>query len=446
MSRRMHIGVGLTMSHLNGRWRTPGSWVHRTYPDLGMFEDMVRIAERGCLDMVFFGDATGIPATWNNSHEEGARWGLHWPRQDMSPYIGALSQVTKHIGFGLTYASTFMPPFYVARLLNSLDHITNGRIAFNVVTSSRGADAANYGFDQLMDHDERYERMEEFIHVCKALWDSIEPDAFLWNRATGEVVDPSKVHRINHVGKHFKVAGPLSAVPSPQRHPVLIQAGMSPRGHKAAASFANLSFADAPSREARVRHRKGLDAALIAAGRDPRDLGIMLLQSVIVGETKEEARAKKERMLTLFPEAAAGPLLSYNLGFDLSKLPERFSPAELNAQIIAAQASPSGMVARLAEQLGPDGTMTRKEFFQLGLRFSTGYERTMAGTVAEVADYFEAEFEAMGECGGFMVDAGYTAPRALMDVVDHLIPELQRRGRFRKKYQGRTLREHLAED
>ena len=137
MKPKMHLAFDLSFTHTDGRWRTPGSWIHRDYPDISMFEDFARIAERGCIDMIFFGDGSGIPATWRGSEEEGARWGIQWPRKDMSPYITAMSRVTKHIGFGLTYASTFMPPFYVARLLNSLDLVTNGRMAFNVITSTR---------------------------------------------------------------------------------------------------------------------------------------------------------------------------------------------------------------------------------------------------------------------------------------------------------------------
>ncbi len=185
MKTKMHLACDLSYTHLDGRWRTPGSWVHRTYPDVTMFEDIARIAERGCIDMLFFGDGTGIPATWQGTEEVAVRWGIQWPRQDMSPYIAAMSRVTQHVGFGLTYASTFMHPFYVARLLNSLDILTNGRIAFNVITSTRRSDAANFGFDELMEHDLRYERMEEFVDVCKALWSSVEPDAFVWDREVG---------------------------------------------------------------------------------------------------------------------------------------------------------------------------------------------------------------------------------------------------------------------
>src|SRR5208337_4714686 len=191
-------------------WRLPGSWVDRLHPNIGMFEEVARTAERGGFDMIFFGDSTGIPDTWEGSIEDAVRHGVAWPRFEMSPWIATMARVTHHLGFGLTYASTFMHPFYTARLLNSLDHITNGRIAFNVITSQRRADYANYGYDELVDHNERYDRLEEFIDVCRALWTSVAPDAFVWDRKTGIVADKAKVHAINHVGKFFKVKGPLS--------------------------------------------------------------------------------------------------------------------------------------------------------------------------------------------------------------------------------------------
>src|SRR6201996_8840410 len=217
MPKQMHLALDVSWTQVETAWRLPGSWVGRHYPDVGLFEDIARIAERGLFDMIFFGDGTGIPNTWEGGIDAAVRRGVAWPRLDMSPWITAMSRVTSHVGFGLTYASTFMHPFYVARLLNSLDHLTNGRIAFNVVASTRRADAANYGFDQLMEHDLRYERMEEFIHVCKWLWASGAPDAFGWEPDPGGVVaDPKKVQAINHAGAFFKVKGPLSCVPSPQ--------------------------------------------------------------------------------------------------------------------------------------------------------------------------------------------------------------------------------------
>jgi FMN-dependent oxidoreductase (nitrilotriacetate monooxygenase family) len=443
MKPKMHLAFDLSFTHTDGRWRTPGSWIHRTYPDVSMFEDFARMAERGCIDMLFFGDGSGIPATWRGSEEEGARWGIQWPRQDMSPYIVAMSRVTKHIGFGLTYASTFMPPFYVARLLNSLDCVTNGRMAFNVITSTRRSDAANYGFDELMEHNSRYDRMEEFVDVCKALWASVEPDAFVWDRESGTVVDPAKVHPINHKGQFFKVRGPLSTVPSPQGRPVLIQAGGSPRGIQASAHFADHIFAASPPRAGKIRHRKALDEALVEKGRDPSKVGMLFSTTFIVGASEAEAKAKKEALLGMIPDEAVGAYLSHNIGFDFSTLPDKFSPAEVNRQIIATQASPMSFVSKLAEELGETGEMTREDFFQRGLQVATGYDRAVAGTPEQLADFMEEEFEATGCRGGFMISHPYSTPRDMMDIIDFLIPELQRRGRFRTAYEGKTLSENL---
>jgi alkanesulfonate monooxygenase SsuD/methylene tetrahydromethanopterin reductase-like flavin-dependent oxidoreductase (luciferase family) len=198
-----------------------------------------------------------------------------------------MSRVTSHVGFGLTYASTFMHPFYVARLLNSLDHITNGRIAFNVISSQRRSDYENYGYDELIDHGERYDRMEEFIAVCKARWSSVDADAFVWDRLNGLVADPAKVRPINHVGRFFKVKGPLSVVPSPQGHPVLIQAGGSKRGIWAAAGFVDHVFGAGKGIRLMAQQRDDMDAALRDRGRDPEQVGIVWATKVIVGETED---------------------------------------------------------------------------------------------------------------------------------------------------------------
>jgi FMN-dependent oxidoreductase (nitrilotriacetate monooxygenase family) len=409
-----------------------------------MFQEIALLAERGRVDMIFFGDGTGIPSSWRNSQDVAVQWGIGWPRQDMSPFIAALAQSTQHVGFGLTYASTFMHPFYTARLLNSLDHVTNGRIAFNVITSTRRADAANYGFDELMAHEARYDRMEEFVDVCKALWDSVAPDAFIWDETTGQVADPAKVRPINHKGRFFKVRGPLNSVPSPQLHPVLIQAGGSPRGIRASAHFANLIFGASKPLDLQIRHRHDLDAALLAEGRDPAEVGILWDLLVVVGETAAEAKARRELLLTSVPMEAAGAFLSHQSGYDFSTLPARFSLLELNEQIAATHASPVGFIHRLAHELGERTEITREEFFEHGLRDATGYHHTFAGSASQVADHFEEIFEATGERGGFMIAHPQAVPRELGAVVDFLIPELRRRGRFRSEYEGSTLRENLG--
>ena len=192
-----------------------------------MYGEIARIAERGLFDMLFSGDGTGIPSTWRGWRDAAVKWGISWPRQEMSPLMTAMSRVIQHLGFGVTYSTTFMHPYYLARLLNSLDHVTGGRIAFNVITSTRRSDFQNYGFDDIMDHDARYDRMEEFIDVCRELWDSVKSDAMIWDFDSGFVGDPAKVRSVDHRGQFFKVRGSLNTPPAPQGRPILLQAGGS---------------------------------------------------------------------------------------------------------------------------------------------------------------------------------------------------------------------------
>jgi FMN-dependent oxidoreductase (nitrilotriacetate monooxygenase family) len=441
----MHLAFDLSWTHLEGRWRVPGSWTGRTYPNIGIFKEIASIAERGLIDMIFFGDNSGIPNSWRDSIDEAVRWGIGFPRQDALPYIAALAQVTKHVGFGLTYSSTFMHPYYVARLLNSLDHLTQGRIAFNVVTSTRVADAQNYGFDTLMPHDARYERLEEFVDVCKALWASVDPDAFVWDRETGIVVeDPGKVRPIDHVGNHFKVKGPLSCVPSPQGRPVLVQAGASPRGIQASAHFADYIFGAPLPTKFKVRHRQALDAALLEKGRDPGQVGILWNITLVVDETEADAKRRRDHTLDALPFEAAAAFISGMVGYDFSTLPARFRLRELNEAIAATGASPAGFVHALELEIGGETEITRDDFFEQAMLYVSGHHQTIAGTAAQVADHLEEEFEATGRRGGFMIAHPIATPRDLLNVVDFLIPELQRRGLYHTAYRGTTLRENLA--
>jgi long-chain alkane monooxygenase len=446
MPKRMHLAFDLSYIHMEGRWRMPGAWAGARYPDVAMFEEIARIAERGLLDMLFSGDGTGVPSTWQKSRDAAVRWGVSWPRQDLAPYAVAMSRVTKHLGFGVTYSTTFMHPYYMTRLFNSLDHVTGGRIAFNVITSTRRSDYANYGYDDIVNHDERYDRMEEFIDVCRALWDSVEPDAMVWDEETGQVGNPAKVHDVAHRGRFFKVSGPLNTPPSPQGRPVLLQAGNSPRGVRASAYVADMVFgADMPL-ELQVKQRKMLDEALISMGRDSRSLGIVWQQPCVVAETEREAVARRELLLDAIPAEGVGVYLSHNGGYDFSTLPQRFTLDELHREIIASQASPGGFVREMVTRLGADAEITREEFFDYGRRFATSYTRTIAGTPGRVADILEEKFEATGSHGGFMLGHVVSMPHDLAAIVDLLVPELQRRGRFRREYKGITLRENLFDD
>ncbi len=441
----MHLAFNLSYTHMNGRWHLPGAWDDRTFPDVTLYEDAARLAERGCLDMLFSGDGTGVPDTWGGSRDDAVSWGVMYPRVDMNPVMVAAARVTKHVGLGLTYSSTFMHPYYMARLMSSLDHLSGGRIAMNLVTSTRRSDAANFGFDELMEHNSRYERMEEFVAVCHKLWDATEADAMIWDRATGRVADPAKVHDVKHSGRFFKVDGPLNTPPSPQGRPVIIQAGGSPRGVRASAAIADHVFgADMPIAQ-QAKQRAALDEALVAVGRDPDSVGVLWQTPLAVRETAREANAARDLLLTTLPADGVGVYLSYHAGYDFSTLPGSFTLRELQAAIAATNASPMGLVHKLALKLGADTQITRAEFLEHGLLAATQYENTVAGTPSQIADHLEMAFEATGSRGGFMLGQTIAVMADLAAVVELLVPELQRRGRFRGEYTGRTLRENLAE-
>lgn len=445
MPGTIHLGFDFSYNHMGGRWRLPGALGGHVFPDVALYEEVARVAERGCLDILFSGDGTGVPDTWRGSRDTAVEWGVNWPRQDLQPIMVAMSRVTRHIGFGITYSSSFMHPYYMARLMNALDHVTGGRIAMNLVASTRPADFRNYGMDTMMDHSGRYERMEEFVDVCRKLWDATAADAMLWDAATGRVGEPDRVRAMRHEGRYFTVKGPLNTPPSPQGHPVLIQAGGSPRGVRASAYVADHVFGADMALPLQVRQRALLDAALTELGRDPAAVGILWQQPIVVAETAAEAVARREALLGLFPPDAVGAYLSYNIGYDLSTLPGRFTLGELHKEIVAANASPAGFVGELVETLGAGTEMTREEFLERGRLAATGYDKTIAGTAAEMADHLEAVFEATGSRGGFMLGHTPSLLRDLGAVVELLVPELQRRGRVRREYRGRTLRENLAE-
>jgi FMN-dependent oxidoreductase (nitrilotriacetate monooxygenase family) len=440
----MHIAFDLSFTHTEGAWARQGSWVGLDFPDVRMYMELARTAERAGVGMLFFGDGSGVPSTWRGSIEPAVEWGIQWPRHDMSPVIAAMSTVTDRIGFGLTYSSTFMHPFYVARLLNSLDHVTGGRIAFNVVASTRGADAANYGFAELMDHDLRYERMEEFIAVCRALWDSVAPDAIVRDRETKRFADPSKVHPIDHAGRFFTVKGPLASVPSPQYHPLIVQAGNSPRGIAASAQFADLIFGFGGNITSQQRHRKLLDEALLAEGRDPAHVGILWATQVIVGRTAAEARERSDSAQEFWSEEATATYLSHNAGYDFSTLPQSFRLAELRDEIVAVNASPAGLIGSLIAEFGEDHTMSRGEFFEDGRRRAAGLDHSLVGDAATVADALEENFAATGSRGGYMFSCPLAMPSGFAGISELLLPELRRRGVLASQYPGATLRENLA--
>jgi long-chain alkane monooxygenase len=262
-SEIIHLAADLSFLHTDYLWRMPGSWIGYSYYGTSEFyEDIARIAARGVMDMLFFGDTGGTSEDFGGNHEAVVRYGAKWPRHDMTPMIPLMAKAASGVGFALTLSTTYHHPFHCARLFNALDHVTRGRIAWNAVTSAYKNEAANYGFDVMMDHDERYVRAREFLDVSCKLWNSVEPDALVLDRDRGIYADPKKVHRVDHRGRYFNVRGPLPALPSPQRRPVIIQAGLSGPGMNLAATYAELQFSTRRSSTVKrlTRHWQTSDA------------------------------------------------------------------------------------------------------------------------------------------------------------------------------------------
>jgi len=434
----MHLAADISFLHTDYLWRMPGSWVgYPYYSSSEFYEDIARIADRGVMDMLFFGDTGGTPEDYGGSYHAVVEHGAKWPRHDMSPMIPLMARAAQGVGFAWTLSTTYHHPFHCARLFNALDHVTKGRVAWNAVTSAYKNEAANYGYDEMMEHDERYVRADEFCNVACRLWDSVEPDAVVLDREKGVFMDPTKVHRIDHRGKYFNVRGPLPALPSPQRRPVIIQAGLSPPGLKLCAEFADLQFSTRRTLPSMQAHRAALDAALAQAGRTPRDIGILWSIRVEVAESDAEYAERERRYLEAVPPDAGLIEMSFQFNVDFSKARPDMRVADF-AEEVASQKGNLGSFDEIVKTVDPK--LTLREFSK---RYLLDRVLAATGTPRKIADKLEELHHGTGANGGFILARGFSASDNLKNFVDFVVPELQRRGLSKKKYTGRTLRENL---
>ena len=259
-SELIHLAADLSFFHTDYLWKMPGSWSGYPYyarPDF--YEDIARTASRGVMDLLFFGDSAGVSEDYGGNHHAVVRYGVKWPWHDMMPMIPCMARAAAGVGFGITMSTTYHHPFYVARLFNALDHVTEGRIAWNAVTSRSKNEAANWGYDKLIEHDARYEQAQEHLQVVRALWDSVEDGALVYDRENGVLGDPEKVHVLNFRGRYYNVRGPLPSLRSPQGRPVIIQAGQSGPGLDLAATYADMQFSTRRTIPSMKEHRARLD-------------------------------------------------------------------------------------------------------------------------------------------------------------------------------------------
>ena len=444
MTPRMPLAFDLSFTHTDGAWRNPGSWVgypYYTQPEI--WEDVARTIERGVVDMVFFGDGVGIPDTWQGSIDAAVRLGVQWPRHDMSPLVSIMARATKHVGFCLTYSPTYMHPYYVARHIASLDHVTGGRMAVNLITSARRSDAANYGFDELLAHAERYEIADEFIDVCRGLWSSVDRDAIVLDHESGRFADPGKVHYLDHDGPHFQVRGPLNMVPCPQYHPIIIQAGASDRGIRSFARNADVMFAVSPSAAAMRDLRERLNAALQEVGRQPDEIPILWAATPVMGESREVAEARYQDVIDLIPTEVGAIYLSHKCGFDFSTLPMPMPLGKVMAEVDAAHGSTAYMGKMLATE-GPEALISLDDLAALAIDYDLSAGPPMVGTYQEVADILTDLHHQTGPRVGFMISIRHHMPQQVNEVVEQVIPRLQENGVRRTEYRGSTLRDNYS--
>jgi len=434
----MSLMCDISLIHTNGKWRYPGSWEgYPMYGDPALYFEIARILERGKFDGAFFADVAGTPMV-DGSTDATVELGVAWPRHDPIPMVAAMSAVTERLGFVTTMSMTYNHPFHTARMMASLDHVTRGRVAFNAVVSGFPQEAQNYGYDDTPDHGWRYRRAEEFQLVMKKLFESVEPDAMVWDRATGRVADPTKVHRIDHEGEHFKVMGPLPVAPGPQGRPMQVMAGQSADGMRLAATYADLQFAQAPTLELKKKHRARLDEACRAVGRDPKEVGIVWAGQFDVVADEYEAAENRRKYIEQHGDRMPLVFLSQWWGLDGWKLDPDATVHETITAVREAKAAPNwGYLDIAMEMTSP--TITIGEYALARLDEMSEF----VGTPEQLADRMEEAFWESGANGGFMIAPRSGVPAGIERFVDEVVPILQHRGLFRKEYEGTTMRDHV---
>lgn len=429
IARQLHLGAFMRpVSIHTGAWRYPGA-----YPDANFnFAHLKRFAQKleaGKFDAFFMADHLAVL----NMPVEALKRSHTVTSFEPFTLLSALAGATERIGLVATASTTFDAPYHIARRFASLDHISGGRAGWNIVTTSNPDAALNFGLDAQVDHGERYDRAREFYDVVTGLWDSFADDAFIRDRESGLYFDPDKMRRIDHKGEHLSVRGPLNIARPPQGWPVIVQAGASEPGRQLAAETAEVVFAAHGTLAAGQAFYADVKGRMEKIGRDPDHLKILPGVLTVVGDSVEEAREKRALLDSFVHYDSAIASLSIALGHDatgfdpdapLPEIPETNHSKSGRERTIALARRENLTVRQLSQRLGGYG----------GLAF--------VGTPKTIADEMEQWLVERGS-DGFNVMFPYL-PEGLDDFVDKVVPELQRRGLFRREYQGSTLRDHLG--
>jgi long-chain alkane monooxygenase len=417
------------VSHItHGLWRLPDNNRER-HNDIEYWLELARLLEDGGFDAVFLADVIGTYDVFRGSADTSIREGLQIPNNDPSLVVPAMAAVTEHLGFGITFSTTYEPPFAWARRLSTLDHLTKGRVGWNIVTSYLPNAARNFGLDGEVEHDLRYEMADEYLDVLYKLWEgSWDDDAIIADRANNRYADPAKIRPIDHEGRWFKVEGPHLPSPSRQRTPVLFTATASGAGTAFAGKHAEVVFTGGPTAEFLQGTIAGIRAAAVAAGRRADDVRFLTTAGVIVGRTEQEAAAK----LAAFEELTSqeGYLAHASLTFDPTAYPPETKLREV--------ADGDGGVGR-RRSFDPEQTVG--EFLA---RFGdlSSHPLFAVGTPETVADTIESWLDDVGIDGINLLQ--YHSYDTARDFIELVVPVLRERGRLRTEYErGESLRERI---
>ena len=431
MTQAQHLNIGVLIyacGHHQAAWRMPHSSIERI-GDITYYQSLARTAEQGLFDAIFFADNQSFPAS--SKSDMPAFW------FDPLVNLAAISQVTQHVGLVATISSTFSNPFTAARQLLSLDHMSQGRAGWNLVTSMTDMEAANHSMDHLPEHEERYKKADEFAQVMNRLLESWSVDDYLHDKEDNKLINPSAINAINHEGEHFNVRGPLTTPSSPQGKPIAMQAGASDPGIALATKYADAVYAVAWNFNQASAFKNKLNQKLIQEGKPIDSLKVFPGLVTYVGQTYEEAYAKKQKLDESLEVDTALNQLAFFIrqnchSWDLDEPVPPLSPVE-------SFKGPKGRYQTVLEII-KDKNPTLREL--LGYLSAGGGHLTLIGTPKDIVDEMERWFDA-GVADGFNLMPP-EFPNSLEDFVDDVVPELQKRGLYRTEYEGTTFRENIG--
>jgi FMN-dependent oxidoreductase (nitrilotriacetate monooxygenase family) len=414
-----------------------GVWTHprdrsSELNNLDYWLDYARLLERGLFDMLFIADTIGIYDVYGGSKDAAIRGGVQQPMNDPSVVISGMAAVTKHLGFGITGNLVYEPPYLFARRMATLDHMTGGRVGWNVVTGILASGARAMGRDSIVPHDERYDMADEYLELMYKLWEgSWEDGSVLLDRATHRFADPAKVHAIRHEGKYFRLDATFPCMPSPQRTPLIMQAGASGRGKQFAAANAECVFVNGVSKPTLADNVADIRRRAVAQGRAATDVRVLAGATIIVGRTEADAREKMQDYISHADPEAVLAHAAGGLGVDLSKYPMdeplRYEENDANRtsmEMFTRNKERSYTPRQIAEEMA----LSARNLMIVG---------SVGQVVAELADWMDRT-----DIDGFNIGR-LIMPDSLVDFIDLVVPALQERGLYKTEYRKGTLREKM---